>query len=52
MAVGLILSLARGGGLLSTWQLRSTDFLHGDVPPGDDIVIVTIDDASIAQLGP
>jgi len=52
LAVGLILSLAQGGGLFSTWQLRSTDFLHGDVPPGDDIVIVTIDDASIARLGP
>jgi adenylate cyclase len=50
--VGLILSLARGGGLVSTWRLRSTDFLHGDVPPGEEIIIVAIDDASIAQLGP
>jgi len=52
LAVGLLLSLARGGGLLSTWQLRSTDFLHGDTPPGEEIVIVAIDDASITQLGP
>jgi len=31
--------------------LSSTDFLHGDIPPGDEIIIVTIDDASAAQLG-
>lgn len=49
--MGLIISLARGGGLLSTWRLSSTDFLHGDISPGDEIIIVTIDDASAAQLG-
>ena len=52
LAAGLLLSLARGGGLLSTWQLRSTDFLHGDTPPGEEIIIVAINDASVAQLGP
>ena len=52
LLVGLLLSLARGGGFFNTWRLRSTDFLHGDVSPGDDIVIVTIDDASLARLGP
>ncbi|HEY84416.1 MAG TPA: adenylate/guanylate cyclase domain-containing protein [Chloroflexi bacterium] len=52
ITVGVLLSLARAGGLFSTIQLRSTDFLYGDIPPGDTIIIVTIDDASIAQLGP
>ncbi|RLC99163.1 MAG: hypothetical protein DRI77_03430 [Chloroflexi bacterium] len=51
LVMGLIISLVRGGGLLSTWRLSSTDFLHGDISPGDEIIIVTIDDASVAQLG-
>jgi adenylate cyclase len=51
LAVGLLLSLARSAGLFNTWRLRSTDFLHGDTLLGEEIVIVTIDDASLGQLG-
>jgi len=51
LVVGLLLSLARMLGFFGTWQLRSADFLHGDVLPGNEIVIVAIDDASAEQLG-
>ncbi|MCD4752892.1 MAG: adenylate/guanylate cyclase domain-containing protein [Anaerolineaceae bacterium] len=51
IGIALILSLFRWGDLLSSWRNRSTDFLHGDTWPGNEIIIVAIDDASITEFG-
>lgn len=51
LVVGILFSTARGGNLINSTRLRSTDFLHGDTSPGDQIIIVAIDDASVAQYG-
>ncbi|MEA3352002.1 MAG: adenylate/guanylate cyclase domain-containing protein [Chloroflexota bacterium] len=51
LGIGLSLSIARWAGLIHTWKTSSTDFLHGDTSPGYEIVIVAIDDASMAEFG-
>jgi CHASE2 domain-containing sensor protein len=51
LIVGALLSLALVGDLFHSLRLGSTDFLHGDIKPRDDIVIIAIDDASIAEYG-
>ncbi len=49
--VGLLLVSARSGDLFHSLRLGSTDFLHGDSDCIEEIIIVAIDDASIAQHG-
>lgn len=51
LIIGILLSLARIGGLFHSSRLGSTDFLHGDISPGNEIIIVAVDDASVAQYG-
>lgn len=51
LIIGILFSLARSEGLFHSVRLGSTDFLHGDTSPGNEIVIIAIDDASIAEYG-
>lgn len=51
MSVGLLLASAQTGGLFQSLRLGSTDFLHGDAVPWNQVIIVAIDDASIEQYG-
>lgn len=51
ISIALLLSFMRWGDLLHSWRSSSTDFLHGDVSPSYEIIIVAIDDASIAEFG-
>lgn len=51
LVVGILLATARAGNLFNSSRLRSTDFLHGDISTGDEIIIVAIDDASVDQYG-
>jgi len=53
LAVGLVVSLAQVANLFPHWQLATSDYLYeanGD--PGQDIVIVAIDEPSLQELGP
>jgi len=53
LAVGLVVSLAQVANLFPHWQLATSDYLYeanGD--PGQDIVIVAIDESSLQELGP
>ena len=50
----LFLGLLQAGGVLSTLSNKSLDglfFLRGPVEPSQDIIIIGIDDASLAELG-
>ncbi len=50
----LFLGLLQAGGVLSTLSNKSLDglfFLRGPVEPSQDIIIIGIDDASLAKLG-
>jgi len=51
LAVGTIAALAFFVGLLNTWSMGATDRLFLAHPADSAITIVTIDDASIGQLG-
>lgn len=51
LVVGILFATARAGNLFNSLRLRSTDFLHGDVSSGNEIIIVAIDDASVDQYG-
>jgi len=50
LAVGLVVSLAQVANLFPHWQLATSDYLYeanGD--PGQDIVIVAIDESSLQE---
>jgi len=51
LVVGILFAAARGGNFFYSSLLRSTDFLHGETSPGGEIIIVAIDDTSVAQYG-
>ncbi|MCD4671638.1 MAG: adenylate/guanylate cyclase domain-containing protein, partial [Anaerolineaceae bacterium] len=51
IGIALFLSLLRWGDMLHSWRISSSDFLHGDVSSSSEIIIVAIDDNSIAELG-
>ncbi len=51
LIVGALLSIASAGDLFHSLRLKSTDFLHGDTPPAEEIIIVAIDNASVAAYG-
>jgi len=53
LAVGLVVSLAQVANLFPHWELATSNYLYeasGD--PGQDIVIIAIDEISLKELGP
>ncbi|HID62349.1 MAG TPA: adenylate/guanylate cyclase domain-containing protein [Anaerolineae bacterium] len=53
LAVAILTGAAQAVGLLETWQLASSNYLYGaGEGPGDEIVILAIDEESLARLGP
>jgi len=53
LAVAILTGTAQAVGLLETWQLASSNYLYGaSEGPGDEIVILAIDEESLARLGP
>ena len=53
LAVAILTGAAQAVGLLETLQLASSNYLYGaSEGPGDEIVILAIDEESLARLGP
>ncbi|MDY7040750.1 MAG: adenylate/guanylate cyclase domain-containing protein [Chloroflexota bacterium] len=53
LIVGLAVSLAQVANLFPHWQLAASDYLYDiDGQPGQDIIIIGIDEDSLKELGP
>jgi adenylate cyclase len=53
LAVAILTGTAQAVGLLETWQLSSSNYLYGaSEGPGDEIVLLAIDEKSLNRLGP
>ncbi len=51
LCVSILLALMLNAGVLSLWQHRFTDALYGGGQPLKNIVIVTVDDKSLQEIG-
>lgn len=52
LITGLSLAVLSRSNLLSPYQSRLSDFIYRPAPPSGQVIIVQIDDASLAEIGP
>lgn len=52
LGAGLLLSLALLSGVFHSAQERLSDFLYQPIKPSGQVVLVTVDDASLREIGP
>jgi adenylate cyclase len=52
LGVGLLLVVILLTGLLNSFQARFSDFLYQPSPPIGQVVLIVVDDASLAEIGP